>query len=284
MSGAAPALVDLTLIATHFHDFAWTKLWVRQIRATTDPAAIREILVIDQDRTEPSRRRLLAMDDGITVLQYPRSEPHFAVMGHDHPAVLNASVRAARGAFVCVFDSDAHPLDGTWLGRCAGLMRSFDAVLAAAANGPFTSHPCFMLYRRERSGVPLKFDAGLFTDGVDTGRLVAAQLRDAGQRVYLAEPAPAFGGQWGGIYLDSIYHHGQGSFHGGGPILRRQIRWENDFFRRKIVEERSYSLTRAQALRYRARAAVLTGIPRRLRTMLAGLGLARLGRKSLHEG
>jgi hypothetical protein len=256
-------MIDLTLITTHFYDFLWIELWVEQICKTTDKSAIREILIIDQDRLEISRKKIQRLEPRIRVLQYPKSEAHFAIMEHDHPAVLNAAVLEAQGKYICIFDSDAHPVSSNWLNKCDHLLRDYDAILAKEISGPNLSHPCFMLFKQEHRQIPLIFDDKTFTEGMDTGRLIASQLKSANQRVYLAEPTPAFSGYWGSIYIESIYHHGQGSFHGGGPRLTAQINWANKYFRKRVINNRTYTLSFFRKIQYRIIMFLLYGMKRR---------------------
>jgi hypothetical protein len=49
--------VPASFITTHFHDIRWTEWLLSQLRVTTPPAAIAEILVVDQDRTTASAER-----------------------------------------------------------------------------------------------------------------------------------------------------------------------------------------------------------------------------------
>jgi hypothetical protein len=242
---------DITFIVTHFFDFYWTELCVRQICKTTEPSAIREILIINQDRLEASRERIKDLDSRIRVLEYPKSEAHFAVMGHDHPAVLNEAIYEAQGKYICIFDSDAHPFSSDWLSKCDRLLQNHDAVLAEEVGAIGFSHPCFMMIKKEHRNIPLVFDDKLFTEDVDTGRFVANQLRNANQRVYLAKPMAAFSGYWGSIYLDSIYHHGHGSFHGATRRLTKQITWANKYFQIKVVHFRSYDFSFYERIQYR---------------------------------
>jgi hypothetical protein len=250
---------EISFVTAHFHDFQWTELLLRRIRATTPVDAIREIIVIDQDRTAESRKRLLALDPLLRVLQYPREERLFQVLGHDHPAVLNQIMAQVRGDWICLFDSDAHPTKTGWLSDCAALLNSYDAILAEDPRRPGMSHPCFMLFQRRHAAAPLLFDEGLLempslpgrvAEKNDTGRMIRRQLVDAGQRVYLAAPTRAFDGQWGDVYLGCIYHHGSGSFKGGDDLLARQVTWRHEFFENWVLNQRGYKLIGKERVAY----------------------------------
>ncbi len=235
-------LRSASFITAHFHDFGWTERLIGQLRATTPPEAIAEILVIDQDRTPASTERLAALDPAVRVLQYPRSPKHFEWTRHDHAAVLNRAVTEARGELTCLFDSDAHPTTAAWWPQVTELLDSFDAVLAREPGTDF-SHPCFMVFPAAE-GPGLRFDEDLFTEHRDTGRTVARQLEDRGQRVCLLSPEAAFGGRFGSVYLGSIYHQGKGVFAGvDDPLLQRQIGWEHRWYRARVLDDETYDLT-----------------------------------------
>jgi hypothetical protein len=235
--------VPASFITTHFHDVGWTERLIGQLRRTTPPEAIGEILVVDQDRTPDSARRLSVLDPAVRVIQYPRSPKHFEWTRHDHAAVLNRAVTEARGGLICLFDSDAHPITAAWWPRVTELLHSYDAVLAQE-RGTDLSHPCFMVFPAAE-GPGLRFDEDLFTEHHrDTGRMIARQLRERGQRVCLLPPEDAFEGRFGSVYLGCIYHHGKGVFAGvDDPLLQRQIGWEHRWYRARVLEDGTYELT-----------------------------------------
>ncbi len=247
---------DVTIITTHFKDFLWIELLVEKILSNTNISKICEIIIINQDHCESSRDRLQKLHHLIRVVEYPISEKHFQLQGHDHAAVLNAAVLESRGQFICIFDSDAHPVNPHWLDKCEGILRTHDAVLARC---PITmgSHPCFMVLKKEHTQIPLAFDERLFVDGIDTGRLIGEQLSRAGQRVFYSEPTKSFSGLWGTTYLNSVYHHGNGSFYKAGQLLTVQVTWYHHFFRDRLLQDKIYELTLFRKMQYQLVAACL---------------------------
>ncbi|GEM_PF-2865752 len=236
-------LQDITFITAHFRDFEWTQLLVESICQKTPADSIREIIIIDQDRSEESRSYLQTLGSKIRVVQYPKSEPHFLITQHDHSAVLNAAVKEARGELILIFDSDAHPISMDYLEIIEEKLQTYDAILAEEPTRPGLTHPCFMVLRQRHIDLNLAFDQDLFTKEVDTGRLIGQQLREAGEKVYLCSPKSAFNGDHGTIYLESVYHHGHGSFKKNeSEILQKQVNWENAFFRQYVIKNKSYSL------------------------------------------
>jgi hypothetical protein len=245
-------LNEISIITTHFYDFHWIELWIKQIRQYTNPNLIKEILVINQDRNEESRKRLQKLDDDIRVLEYPISKRHFEVTGHDHAAVLNAAILEARSEWIIIFDSDSFPTTSIWVDKCNAILQTYDAIVAQVPDIPTLSHPCFMVLNQDSAHIPLKFDELLFSDKFyDTGRLVGQQIIRSGKNVYFAPPKKAFNGYWGSIYLDSIYHHSSGSFLGGDERLTKQITWQSLYFRKAIFLKNKYSLSNFQLLKFR---------------------------------
>src|SRR5208337_1308530 len=159
------------IITAHFHDFRWTELLLRRLGAGIPADSIRETLVIDQDRTPQSRARLAALDPLVRVVQYPKDERFFELLGHDHPVVLNQAIQDAQGEWVCLFDSDAHPIRAGWLSTCVGILQNHDAILAEDPCRPGMSHPCFMLFRQRHTSLPLRFDEGLLEMKSSSGRV-----------------------------------------------------------------------------------------------------------------
>lgn len=237
MVGCGTQMLDkISVVTAHFGDLAWIRRLIASLRKHTREAAIQEILIVNQARDITVRRELQALDPLGRVLEYPRSERHFAVQGHDHAAVLNQACREVRGEWIALFDSDCFPIHSDWLHRCAHLLLSYDALLAQEPKRNGRSHPCFM-FLPARIAASLSFDEGLFEHKTDTGRLVARQLVRLSLRPKLLEPKMAQGGWWGNLYLESLYHHGHGSFQYGEHRLARQCDWLHAYFTQRIGED-----------------------------------------------
>lgn len=243
---------NISIITTHFFDFDWTELLINNITNNSEVNKLKEILVINQDRNQDSAKRLESLHPLVRVLEYPISEPHFEIQGHDHAMVLNQAVREIQGTYMCIFDSDAHPINSYWISSVDNILEHFDAVLALVPGSVIDTHPCFMIMKKDCVGKSLSFDENLFTTRVDTGRLVGKQLIESGRRVYFAPPTKAFNGMWGNKYLNSIYHHGKGSFNGAmDDKIRGQVNWRNKFFKQYVIEKHRYELTFTEYLLYR---------------------------------
>jgi len=220
---------------------------------------VREIVIIDQDRTPVSADAIRRVAGDVKILRFPRSEAHFELLGHDHPAVLNQGLRRCSGDVISLWDSDAHPFSADWLPVCLELLSSHDAVLAEDRNHSKVSHPCFMVFKRSALSASVTFDDSMFDQSLpwwhrDTGRRVGTLLAAAGKSVAFLEPRRAFGGLWGDVYMNSVYHHGHGSFCHGDKRLQQQVRWQSIYFRRRVFAGR-YDLRQAEILELRVRRA-----------------------------
>ena len=152
---------NISIITAHFHDFAWIKLWAKKIQENTDENKIKEVLIINQDRSVESRNLLKQICPRSQILEYPRNEEQFLKRGHDHAAVLNLAVKEATGDYICIFDSDCHPFSPDWLPTCENLLETNEAVVALDRYRQIEystrlSHPCFMLIKKESIKTPLK--------------------------------------------------------------------------------------------------------------------------------
>jgi hypothetical protein len=242
---------SLSFISAHFYDFDWIEMLISKINLFTPVNLIEEILVINQDRTLSSYNKLHQLDPKIKVLEYPKSDTHFNLMGHDHAAVLNKAVIEAKGQYICIFDSDAHPINELWLNKCEIILTKFDAILALDPLKIISTHPCFMLIKRDHIDPSIKFDEGLFDNKIDTGRLVGQQLINAGRQVFFASANRAFNNYWGFIYLNSIYHHKSASYLGADERLTSQIDWKNAYFKNLIKKRQKYEFTTYDFLIYK---------------------------------
>jgi hypothetical protein len=240
----------ITFITAHFSDLQWTSFWYKRIRETIPSGLSVEFIIINQDRTIKSTQRLRELGEYIRVVEFPRSEKHFEATGHDHAAVLNKVLQLANGHYISIWDSDAHPLSSGWLDACMSILNDFDAIVAPDDRNPNYSHPCFMFLQKKHLAMNIQFDELLFEQGVDTGRMVVAQLRNNGQKVKVLSSVRAFDGMWGTIFENSVYHHGSGSFAGGGERLRSQIDWRNAYFRDYVITNGRYRFNYFESKKY----------------------------------
>lgn len=247
---------NISIITTHFHDFSWIKLWTKKIQENLDENKIKEILIINQDRSVESRNLLQQIYPRSKILEYPRNEEQFIKRGHDHAAVLNLAVKEATGNYICIFDSDCHPFSTDWLPACEKLLETYDAVVALDKYRQIEystrlSHPCFMIIKRSSIKIPLAFDEGFPLKIYDTGRLIGQQLEHTGSKVFYADSYLAFNKNHGEIFLDSIYHNGKGSYSGADNRLQKQLDFRHTFFSKIVINKERYELTKFEHLRFK---------------------------------
>jgi Glycosyl transferase family 2 len=247
------------LLTTHFGETDWVELLLDRVRRIFPELGDERIFVIDQDRTDTSAARLRERLGPVQILSFPRSPAHVEATGHDHAHALNLGVRAIDSDYLMVFDSDAHPVSAAARALLAERIAKADAVLAAFDADGERTHPCFMLFGPAVDRGRIHFDANLFDEFVDTGRLIHGQIRALGLDADLLRPSPAFAGYWGTLYLDGqIYHHGSGSFASSDDRnLRAQaalFRHEQRFVRRRVFAGR-YALSTPERLALRMLAA-----------------------------
>ncbi len=249
---------DISFITTHFFDFDWTENWIDRIKTFTDYDLIREFIIINQDRNAASRKKLARLDPKVRVLEYPKNVQMIDKQGHDHAHVLNLALNEASGEFICILDSDCHPISPNWIQECESILLDNDAITGVdyyklKKQAELLSHPCFMLLQQKSLHNHLDFAEGLFNQNIDTGRLIGKQLERAGYKVYYAIPVKAFRSYWGFIYLNSIYHNERGSYAGGDQRLKKQIDWRQNFFKRIVISGKRYDFNKIEYFYYRYR-------------------------------
>jgi len=241
---STPSSPTFTVVVCHFGGMFWIEQLTRRVAATVSEEVVPEILVVDQDRSPASTSALSVLPRVKRVVTYPRNERHFAVLGHDHPHVLNAAVREPFATtHVLIMDSDAMPVTAEWADVLRRELADTDCLLAADRSKWGLSHPCLM-------AIPVAacdftdFAEGVDEVGIDTGRLVALQLVRKGWKVKLLSPSRGFSGRRGDVFLDGgIYHHGNGSFGSSSDErLIRQTDSRDDRYFRSLIEADCFTL------------------------------------------
>ncbi|MDF7798267.1 glycosyltransferase family A protein [Pontiellaceae bacterium B1224] len=233
---------SVTILTAHFGDFDWTDFLIRRLFETVGNSASElEILVINQDRTAESRARLEKMG-AVRVLEYPRNEKYFKVMGHDHPWVLDQALKEVGGDILVVFDCDAHPVRDDWFQELEMRLKASDAVLAEDHVRPGFPHPCFMAFTRNAYESGISFSEGVLEEEVDTGRLIHKQLEANGIAYELLPPQLLFNKICGVLYAGMVYHHGSGTFHASEEArLQEQVHALSHQIKRLVLDETRYA-------------------------------------------
>lgn len=214
-------------------------------------ARIRSVVLVDQSRqNEHWLSELPGVDQ---VLAFPINNEQVEILGHDHPTSLNRALAEAtiNTSHVLILDSDCFPVAHNWLDSLS------DVTLASDPNYWSLSHPCFMFFPMEMRDA-IDFSEGVAEIGMDTGRLVAAQLARAGLSVSFSRPTPAFRGYRGHLYLDGrLYHHGSASFISSPDArLSRQVNPRREEIFRRFIERGEYDLPAGTLFSMRTRGAL----------------------------
>ena len=237
-----------TVVTCHFGDPFWIRHSLSQLDRCSD-GRVTDVVVVDQNRAgEPW---LAGLPRVSRVLSFPVDQREVDLLGHDHPAALNRTLRSVEfsTSHVLVMDSDCFPIDPSWLDRLGNVTVAGDPQKLGL------THPCLMAFPVECAG-RIDFAEGLHEVFIDTGRLVGLQLARAGAEVAFTAPRRAFRGLRGDFYLDgTVYHHGSASFISSPDgRVRRQVSEEAEEFYRRLVARGRYDLTAWQYVRRRIRA------------------------------
>jgi len=231
-----------TVVTCHFGSTFWIKKCLHQLDKFSDER-LKEVVVVNQDRVDlPELSDLPRVSQVVT---FPLNEDEVAVFGHDHPSALNSAIHSLEfsTSHVIILDSDCFPTNSSWLDSLS------DVVLAADPEKTGLTHPCFMCLPVESlSGI--SFSEGVVGLGIDTGRLVGAQLLRHGYRPEILPAKRAFSGLKGHFYKgESIFHFGSGSFaHSADPRLLSQVSKVVDQHLLKKISKNVFKLTFPESL------------------------------------
>lgn len=228
---------NFTLVSAHFGDIFWIENLVKRVQPLR---GIREIVLVDQNRSSLSQRALRNLPGSPQVVSFPVDEDQVSHLGHDHGAALNALMKLRYNTgHLILLDSDCFPIQEDWLHNVSNILENHDAIVARDPYKHGLSHPCFMVLPIAALET-VDFTEGLAEVGLDVGRLVGLQLHRSGHKVYWDLPKRGpFNKKRGHLYLNgALYHHGSASFVSSSKaILYRQVNKDKeDFFRKKIAK------------------------------------------------
>ena len=69
--------------------------------------------------------------------------------------------------------------------------------------------------------------------------------------MFYAAPYLAFNNNYGEVFLDSIYHHGKGSYAGGDIRLQKQLDFRQSFFTKIVIKKERYTLNKLEHIQYK---------------------------------
>lgn len=220
-----------TVVTCHFGDLFWIRLFMSRLNEFTT-GGVEQVVVVDQSRT--SKEALESIPGVGQVLTFPEDLSQVKLLGHDHPAALDAALRQVdfSTSHVLVMDSDCFPIASTWTSKLDA-----PAVVARDPAKWGLSHPCLMSIPTNLLNA-VNFSEGLHEVQLDTGRLVGLQLARRGVEVAFTDAVAAFGKWRGHFYLDqSVYHHGSASFGSSSSsrVRSKSDPWKDAFFQRKVA-------------------------------------------------
>lgn len=208
---------------------------------------MKDIIVIDQSKDSKNILENLPRVKDVVITEHDQNQ--FEALGHDHPSALDQCLKQYpfRTDRIVILDSDCFPVDSTWLDS------EREVRLAADPHKAGLSHPCFMDFPTETRH-EVNFSEGCISPGIDTGRLVALQLVNAGLDVDLLAARMMFRGVRGHLYSGSIYHHGSGSFTGHlDQRLAQQTNERVDSVLRKKVFRNDFSVSLPRVLSWKTK-------------------------------
>jgi len=236
-----------TVITAHFGESFWLEQLIERLGKFSN-SLIDEIIVINQNR---DKNRGISVDSTIPlrVVEFEPNVEMFNILGHDHPSVLQRAITDLDIASetIIVMDTDCFPIDGRWTKMLQAPPR---VALAGEPNRNFLTHPCFMVIPVEHLRV-VDFEAGVITNGFDTGRLIGYQLASNGIEIEIVRATRAPWGR-GYFYADwGLYHYGSGSFsYSADPRHSSAVDPAEKIYLRKI-EKGLFSLTFLEKLTVR---------------------------------
>lgn len=261
-------LAPVSIITVHQFDFDWIELLVDRLRTFTDLKR-HELIIVNNDRTAESRRRLEAIAPEARIFEFPPDLEEIEWRGHDHGSVLDQGIRRASNETIAVFDSDAHPLRSDWLSLSMDLLRSH--VLVGAQDpyqAPGVCHPCFLFFRRRALA---SLEMRDFEH--DVGRGLCLGLLSSGRNIRPLTYRKIWSDQ-GFIYEELVYHHGKGSWYNPRNRSALSDDWvQMSLERKKRILEGKYSPRPSKALPYLYRR-----VRHQLGDALKRVGLYRAGR------
>lgn len=173
-------MLRATTIVTVSHDtYFFVRLLVERVRKLID-GRMYEIIVVDRGSRDGTREWLAAQKDVRLLSSKPNRR------GHGHGEAAEFGVTNARFDHVVLLDSDAHPIEATWLEKTIDRLDQHHRLAGAVFHGRHKSnpygwyiHPHFMAFHRADVGEKITLRKVRGAD-LDTGEAATVALLDAG--------------------------------------------------------------------------------------------------------
>jgi len=172
----------VSIVTVSYDTFFFVRLLVEKVRELIGPRSY-ELIVVDRGSRDGTREWLAGQPDVRVLNAKPNRR------GHGHGEAAEFGVENARYDHIVLLDSDAHPIDPTWLEltvdrlddhhRLAGAI--FGATHKFNRHGWYI-HPHFMAFHKADLGRDIRLQKVRGQD-LDTGETATVRLLDAGRGV-----------------------------------------------------------------------------------------------------
>ena len=180
------SLPAVSIITVANDGYLFVRLLVEKVRAFAGPRDY-EIIVVDRGSRDGSRAWLKAQPD-VRVVRY-RQWPW--ARDHQHGEAAEKGIRKARHDRIVLLDSDAHPVDATWLAHSVDRLDAHHRLAGAVFRSKHRGnphgwyiHPHFMAFFKSDLATPrrdgLVVLRKLRGEDTDTGEEATMRMLDAG--------------------------------------------------------------------------------------------------------
>lgn len=172
-------LRPVSIVTVSYDTYFFVRLLVEKVREKAGPRAY-EIVVVDRGSRDGTIEWLGLQSDVRLVNAKPNRR------GHGHGQAAESGLQTARHDYVVLLDSDAHPIDASWLELTVDRLDAQHRLAGAIFRGMHKSnphgwyiHPHFMAFHKADLGKEITLQKPRGTD-LDTGEVATARLLDAG--------------------------------------------------------------------------------------------------------
>ncbi len=169
----------VSIVTVSYDTYFFLRLLVEKVRENIGSRPY-EIVVVDRGSRDGTLEWLRLQSDVRLVKAKPNRR------GHGHGEAAESGVRAAKHDHVVLLDSDAHPIDQSWLELTIDKLDAHHRLAGAIFRGMHRSnphgwyiHPHFMAFHKTDLGNSVTLQKPRGTD-LDTGELATVRQLDAG--------------------------------------------------------------------------------------------------------
>ena len=169
----------VTIVTVSYDTFFFVRLLVEKVRELIGSRSY-EVIVVDRGSRDGTREWLGAQPDVRLLTAKPNRR------GHGHGEAAEFGAQNARYEHIVLLDSDAHPIEPTWLDLTVDRLDAHHRLAGAIFHGMHKGnphgwyvHPHFMAFHKADVGkdITLRKVRG---EDLDTGEAATVRLLDAG--------------------------------------------------------------------------------------------------------